>query len=57
MRKLYHRLRWLAVAGPLLAVGGCFTSPQLQDFGRTEFARLTADAFGRWFQLFVQATT
>ena len=57
MRTLYRRLWWFAAAAPLLAVGGCFSSQQLQDFGRTELARQAADAFGRWFQLAVQATT
>ena len=57
MRTLYRRLWWFAVAAPLLAVTGCFTGQQLQDFGRTELARQAADAFGRWFQLAVQATT
>jgi hypothetical protein len=49
--------RWIVAGAGLLALGGCFTSQQLMDFTRTEFARSVADVFGRVFQLYVQATS
>ena len=55
MWKLLRRCHWYVGSLPLLGLGGCFTSAQLQDFTRTEFARLTADFVGQILSLWVQA--
>jgi hypothetical protein len=57
MCKLTKVARWLLASGLLLGIGGCFTSQQLIDFGRTEVARAISDLVGRLFQLFGQAGT
>jgi hypothetical protein len=57
MRRLLSINRWIVAGAGLLALGGCYTSQQLTDFTRTEFARTVADVFGRLFQFYVQATS
>ncbi len=56
MRKTRRTRRWL-VAGLLLAIGGCVTDLQMQDFLRTEFARVIADAVGNDVQTVLQASS
>ncbi len=56
MRRMLGISRWVASGGVLLALGGCFTSQQLLDFTRTEFARQVSDLIGRVFQIYVQAS-
>lgn len=56
MRKHLHTTLWFLATATLLATSGCVTNQQIFDFARTEFARLVADALGRVFQVFVQAT-
>jgi hypothetical protein len=55
MRKTKKAGRWL-VAGVLLALGGCATTQQYQDFMRTEFTRVVADIVGQNAQTLVQGT-
>jgi uncharacterized lipoprotein YmbA len=56
MRKMKKVSRWL-VAGVLLALGGCATTQQFQDFVRTEFARVAGTIVGQNAQTLVQGTS
>ena len=56
MRKMRKTSRWL-VAGVLLALGGCATTQQFQDFLRTEFSRVVSDFVGRTAQTQVTGRT
>ncbi len=55
MRRMLSQCRWYLASLSLLAVGGCVTSAQLQDFIRTEFARLSADTVGQMLSIWVQS--
>lgn len=57
MRKFGRPVQILTLGASLLALGGCVSSVQVQDFVRTETARVIADTIGRTLQLFIQATT
>lgn len=57
MRRLLSQGRWYLASLSLLAVGGCVTGAQLQDFMRTEFARLTADTVGQLLSIWVQSVS
>ncbi len=57
MRRLVKGCRWVTSGAVLLALGGCITSQQWIDFGRTELARAVADFVGRIFQFIAQGTT
>ncbi len=52
---MYYRclLRTTPLMGTLF-FGGCFTSAQLVDFGRTEVARVISSLAGQLTQLFLQ---
>lgn len=50
-------MRWIVPGMSLYALGGCVSSQQLQDFFRTELARVVADVAGQVFTVFTQATT
>ncbi len=57
MLRQYRRSRWLAgLSTVVLAFGGCVTSQQYLDFGRTELARVISDLVGRAYLLYLQGT-
>lgn len=54
-----HPGKWtalLALATLAIGASGCVSSLQLQDFVRTEIARVLADVSGQLVQLFTTAT-
>jgi hypothetical protein len=57
MNKAWKQARWISSGLVLFGLGGCVTSQQMMDFGRTEFARVIADTIGQIFSILVQATT
>ena len=48
MFKNLRRIWLCAMSGATLALGSCYTSAQLHDFGRTEVARVISDVFGQF---------
>jgi hypothetical protein len=57
MWKLITKKRSLLGGVVLYGLGGCVSSQQLLDFGRTEFARVISDTVGWMFDVFVTATS
>jgi hypothetical protein len=57
MKKIWKKARWILPGVFLCGSGGCVTGQQWFDFVRTEFARLTADAIGQLFTIYVQSVT
>ena len=57
MWKLITNKRLLSSGLVLYGLGGCVSSQQLLDFGRTEFARVISDTMGWLFEVFATATS
>lgn len=56
MTKLSTVTRWFVPAFILILQTGCINRLQVNDFARTEVARITADIVGRLVALFQMAT-
>lgn len=55
--KIIKKARWIGYGfvGYVVALGGCVTDAQFNDFVRSEFARVPADTFFQLFLTIVQS--